>query len=88
MRYRPVTRTIRLPAAVAVLLAVAPSPGSAADRSPADRVRLVPREPGTATGEPRPPRDGAGRPPYGMTAAGIGAMVLPAGLAAGAGVRC
>ncbi|MGI5252627.1 hypothetical protein [Actinacidiphila glaucinigra] len=52
MRYSPVTRTIRLPAAVAVLFAVAPSPGSAADRSPADRVRLVSREPGTSPGRP------------------------------------
>ncbi|WP_406269272.1 hypothetical protein OH779_27675 [Actinacidiphila glaucinigra] len=34
MRYSPVTRTIRLLAAVAVLFAVAPSPGSAAGRRP------------------------------------------------------
>ncbi|MFD8077188.1 hypothetical protein ACFV3E_31565 [Streptomyces sp. NPDC059718] len=86
MRYSPAMRTVRLLAAAALLFAVAPSPGAAADRSPAAPVRLVPQGPATAAGAPRPSRPsrgGAGRPPYGAAAAGAGVVVLLAGLAVG-----
>ncbi|MFF7213822.1 hypothetical protein ACFZAU_25335 [Streptomyces sp. NPDC008238] len=85
MRYSPAKRTVRLLAAAAVLFAVAPSPGAAADRSPAAPaapVRPAPEGPGSAAS--RPSRDvAAGAPTQGATAAGIGAVVLLAGLAAG-----
>lgn len=85
MRYSPAMRTVRLLAAAALLFAVAPSPGTAAGRSPAAPVRLVPQGPATAAGAPRPSRPSrgdAGLPPYGA-AAGVGVVVLLAGLAVG-----